>query len=41
MRTLALLFCLLLMTGCDDAPTAPAAALEDEFTLGATLKVTR
>jgi hypothetical protein len=33
MRTLGLLLCLLLMTGCDDAPTAPAAPLESEFTL--------
>ena len=33
MRTLGLVFCLILMTGCDDAPTAPAAPVDTEFTL--------
>jgi hypothetical protein len=33
MRIAALFFCLLLMTGCDDAQTAPSAPVNSEFTL--------
>ena len=35
MRVAAPFFCLLLMTGCDDAPTSPTAAVNTEFTLAA------
>lgn len=33
MRRAALFFCLLLMTGCDDAQTSPTAPVNSEFTL--------
>ena len=33
MRVIAIIFCLLLMTGCDDAQTSPTAPVNTEFTL--------
>jgi hypothetical protein len=33
MRSAVLFFCLLLMTGCDDAQTSPTAEVNTEFTL--------